>query len=704
MWNKPSQNHDHSVSKRHSIHRAVIILIVLFAVWIRIDDLVSWHEQPHRAFYNGQPILINFDGYFYLSLARDLVNHEYDTLDDLRGVPEPQRRPMPPPLISVIAAGVAAILPFSLDWIAAVLPVFLGVLLAVPLYLFSRLYGGPVMAVVAVIVGLSAQYYVYRSSVGWFDTDCLNVTFAFLSAYFFLRFGMEAAARRYVYLAAGVAIFVLFLLWWDQTRTAVTLITLCPLAMVLALYYRPQGRERWLAVGVGAAVLIGFLLWHGPQLFLIPFEKVMTAFGYITKTQVGDFPNTALSVMEQKRVGLNALAQVSTGSLVTFLIGIAGLFWLLLVRKRPAVPLMVLFGLGCFSFFFARRFLIFLNPFLAIGLGFIAQQLWDLRSRWPFLKYAAPLGAVLVCFIAAKDSLRHVYWPKEIPPIVAGMDTLSDSSAPDTLAWAWWDHGYPLRYWSKRATINDGSLHNGPRTVSNAFPLSSVNPKQAANFMYFYASRGVPGIQKVIELLGSSANGMDLLKNIFQAGPEHADSYLEKSGLTPLEQWRTFFFPPRNREINLFLDLRAARTAYWWHWFGTWDMKSQNGVHGTFQLFRNCRLNNGRLVGSDLSVDLAKGIVVVNQRKYPLARLYHDNGERVRRIEYKHAKGLVFVFRQRSKVGALMDNKFSKTVFNQLFMFENPDLRYFTLKAQHFPYYQIWQVKPDPVPWSRQTN
>jgi dolichyl-diphosphooligosaccharide--protein glycosyltransferase len=704
MRNQQSQNLDQSDRNYNSIHRVALILVVLLAVWIRMDDLISWNEQPHRAFYNGQPILINYDGYYYLSLARDLLHQAYEPMDDLRGVPDSQKRPMPPPLISVFAAGIAAISPFSLDWIAAVLPVFLGVLLAVPLYLFSRLYGGPLMAVVTVIMGLCAKYYVYRSSIGWFDTDCLNVTFALLSTYFFLRFGMEVTARRYIYLVTGLMVYILFLLWWDQTRTAVSLITICPLAMVLVLYYRPQGRERWLAAGAGAIGLIGLLFWHGPQFFLIPFEKAMEALGYITKTQVGDFPNTALSVMEQKRVGLTALAQGSTGSLVTFLIGIAGLFWLLQVRKRQAVPLMVLFGLGCFSIFFARRFLIFLNPFLAIGLGFIAQQLWNYRSRWSFLRYAAPLGAALVCLIGAKDSLRNVYWPKVIPPIVEGMQILSDISPPDALIWAWWDHGYALRYWSQRATINDGSLHNGPRTVSNAIPLSSVNPQQAANFMYFYAARGWQGIQKVIGLLNSSADGMHLLETIFRAGPEHADSYLVKSGLTPLEQWRTFFFPPRDREINLFVDLRVARTAYWWHWFGTWDMASNNGVHGMFQLFRNCRLTNDNLVGSDLSVDLARGIVQTQQRKYPLVRFYHNDGQQVRRIEYKRAKGLVFVFRQPSRVGALMDRDFSETIFNQLYMFENSDLRYFTLKAHYFPYYQIWQVKPDPVHWTRQAN
>lgn len=699
MPKRRTQHLDSPDRRYTAAHWAALAFIVVTALWIRIDDLIAWHQQPQKAFHNGQPILINFDGYFYLSLARDLLNDEYEPLDNLRGVPKPQKRPMPPPLISILTAGIAAITPFSLDWIASILPIVLGVLLAVPLYLFSRLFGGPLMAIVALIVGLCARYYVYRSNFGWFDTDCLNVTFAFLITYLFLRFGIESTTRRYAYLASGFVASALFLLWWDQTRTAVILIALCPLVMVLVLYYRPQGAERWLAIGIGAAAAIGLLAWYGPQLFMIPYEKTLTALGYINKTQVGEFPNTALSVMEQKRVGIHALARVSTGNLATFVIGLAGLVWLFVSQKRPAIPLMALFGLGCFSFVFARRFLVFLNPFLAIGLGYAAQRCWDLRSKWPVLKFATPLGAALVCLFAAKDSLHNVYWPKEIPPIVEGMQNLSETSSKHALVWAWWDHGYPLRYWSKRATINDGSLHNGPRTVSNAIPLVSLSPRQAANFMYFYAARGVQGIQTVIESQSRPAAAMQLIKTIFEAGPEKIESHLVASGLKPLSKWRDFFFPPRNREINLFLDYRVARTAYWWHWFGTWDMNTKTGVHGSFKLLLNLRQKNKRLVGPNLSVDLEKGVVVLKQKKYQLRQFIQHDGQRARYMEYNRSTGLVFVHRLDLNIGALMDVNFAQTLFNQLYMLENPDSRYFARKSQRFPYYQIWQVKPDPIPW-----
>jgi hypothetical protein len=124
-------------------------------------------------------------------------------------------------------------------------------------------------------------------------------------------------------------------------------------------------------------------------------------------------------------------------------------------------------------------------------------------------------------------------------------------------------------------------------------------------------------------------------------------------------------------------------------------MAKQQGVHGRFQLIRNCRLDKRRIQGPNLSVDIAKGILTWNQRKRPLARFYHNNGQTLKRSDYQHTSHWYFAFHEASRVGALIDRDFAETVFNQLYMFETPDLRYFSLHSQHFPYYQIWQVTPD---------
>ena len=405
--------------------------------WASTCAWTTWQPgRPSPIAPFSRPILINFDGYYYLSLARELRDGTYGGQDDLRGVPQSPRQPALPPLIALMAAGLARITPLSLDWIGCLLPTVLGLSLAWPLVLLSRMYGGRLMAVVAAGLGLFGQYYVYRSHLGWFDTDCLNVTFVFLICYFFIAFGITPGRRRYLYLAAGLSSFGLFTMWWDQAPALVTLISLSPLALVVILYYRPVGRERTLALVLGAACLLGLMLWQGPRIITAPFESAVQQWRYIARQQTGDFPNVGVSVLEQDRMGLADLVLLTTGHWVTFLAGLAGLALLAWQHRRKAAALIVPFALGGLSFLFARRFIIFLNPFLAIGLGYAAHAVWRQRTRWPLLRYAAPALIALVVLVPFRDSVRKVYWPKEIPPLVEGMDYLARSTPDNAVVWA----------------------------------------------------------------------------------------------------------------------------------------------------------------------------------------------------------------------------------------------------------------------------
>ena len=417
--------------------------------------------------------------------------------------------------------------------------------------------------------------------------------------------------------------------------------------------------------------------------------------GYISKAQTGDFPNIGVSVFEQKRLVFNDLVQKSTGNLFTFIFGAAGLGWLFWRRRRQAAALGLLFLMGCFSFLFARRFLIFLNPFIAIGLGYMTQQLWNLRRRWPVLQTAVPVLALLVCFGVVKSSLGKVYWPKEIPPITAGIERLASLTPADAVVWAWWDHGYPIVYWGKRATINDGSLHSGLRTVCNAIPLASHSQRYAAGFMHFYVARGTTGIISLFDALGSPSKGMALIEGVFTIGPQGADALISKAGLEPLEQWRDFFFPIQHRELYLFLDLRLARTTYWWYWFGTWDVGSRSGRHANFKLIRNLHREGNHISGPDIDVHLGNGVAAYKRKTYRLDQFYCLNGTELTHTSYGAPGDVVFAFRQDDGVGALLEPSFARTVFNQLFILSDAQPSYFTRVAENYPYYQIWKVTTD---------
>ena len=675
------------------LYWSAMALVILVALWLRGDDLIAWHAQPHRAFYNDQPLLINFDGYYYLSLARDLCEGTYTRIDKLRGVPESPQRPVVPPMISLMVAGLAMLAPVSMAWIAVLMPPLLGLLLSLPLALFGRLYGGRFMSLVAVAMGLFPSYYVYRSHLGWFDTDCLNVTFLLLVCYFFIRFGLEGQRRRYGYLAAAFATYGLFLLWWDQAPAVVTLISLSPLVVVLLLHYRPKGSERWIAIGIGLVFLGGVFIWQGTDGVKILYHKGLGQLSYISKQQPDDFPNVGVSIKEQEKTQLTDLAAQTTGHLFSFSLGLAGLAMLVWRLKSRAAALIVPFGIGCLSFLFARRFLIFLNPFLAIGLGFMAQWLWGLRQKWWPYRYAVPLLVAVTLFVPFKQSLHLTFWPKEIPPMVEGMDLLSQNSSKEALVWAWWDHGYPLLYWAQRATVNDGSLHGGLRTVSNAIPLATHSSRLSVNFIRFYVVHGTTGMEKLFDATQSVAKGMSLLEEVLMAGPDQASRLIAAAGLAPVDRWRSFFFPDADRECYLFLDLRLARTTYWWHWFGTWDAQQQTGTHAIFKLFPNSQ-RQGRVVAAQgLSADLEKGLVRLKTKYYPLKRACLKEGQAWKTVEYSHQRGMLFSYDPQARVAAVMDDAFAGTVFSQLYVFKQPDSTRFRLHAENYPFYQIWKIR-----------
>lgn len=701
---------------RWLISIVLLMIIVMCALWLRLDDLVAWFGQPQRAFFNSQPILINFDGYYYLSLARDLLEGTYESVDALRGVPQSPLRPLPPPLISVLAAALAMVTPFSLDWIATILPPLLGITLAIPLFLISRLYAGRVMALSAVAMGLFPSYFVYRSNLGWYDTDCLNVTFLLLACYLFIRFGLDQSRRRYAYLAAGGITYVLFMLWWDQTPAIVTLLCFSPLIIVGMLYYRPQGRERRLAIIIGMIVWAVVMVWQGPKIIVAPFEKAIGQLSYISKQQLDDFPNVGVSVHEQRRLDLADIIKKTTNHPLSFVIGLTGLMGLFWSHKRKAAALLVPFAIGCLSFLFARRFLIFLNPFLAIGFGYAGHWLWQLRKRWPPLRYAVPVVIFILLWIPFEGSLGHiqwapvtkgtqkgfalprvdsvVYWPKEIPPIIEGLDAVKRHTAKDSLAWAWWDHGYPMLYWGQRATINDGSLHGGLRTVINAIPLAAQSPRLSANFMRFYSVQGISGLVRLFTAMHSTSDGMQVLKAVLSAQGRAVDRIIDEAGLAPLDEWRNFFFPESSRDLYLFVDFRLARTVYWWHWFGTWDVTRREGVHPQFKLIVNCRRKGDIVAGGGMVVDLQKGQATLQNKGLGFESALIYDGNAWRRLDYGRNTGMLYIYDPRYRIAAITEKAFAETIFFQLYFLEQPDPAYFSLVAKNFPYYQIWKVHP----------
>lgn len=707
-WTTSIENRFATLAK-YSLWIEIIALIMIIAtgVLFRLEDLDQWRKNERKAFFNKQPLHTTFDAWFYLSLAKDLVDGTYNPIDEKRGVPDCPPRPSPPPLISVMAAGIAKITPFSMSWIGAVLPTILGPLLAVPLYLTGRYYGGPVMGIGAALMALLYPFYIHRSNIGRFDTDCMNVTWTMSAAYLFLRFGIEKTRRRYIYFFGGFIVYALFLWWWDQTPAVVGAITFLPLGVALLFFYRPERREALLFYGILGASAIFSLIVKGPDAPLKMLNAIWSQYLYISKDTAGDFPNIGITISEQSRPSFELILNYTTKNILAFIFAVAGIFLLFWKRFKDALFLVSLIVLSVLAVTYANRFLIFLIPILALGTGFSLTMLWNgLKQFKPLNVIICPLLLLLFIWPLYNANKAHTQWPKEQGPTVAGMDVALKKTPQDAVIWAWWDHGYALTYLARRATVNDGAIHSGERTVYTAIPFTTDNCRLAANFMHFYVIRGMKGIKQFYRAVdGNRATGLKLIKEILGAGPENGRAIIEKTNLKAVGKWQNsndwlrFFFPPEKRPVYLFLDNLLTRISYWWFWFGTWDIEKQDGKKSSYKIFYNIRKKNGRLIGSDgLNINTESGEMFMGNRKVALSHLITRKRNTLQRKSFDRNSDYRFEIFEQSRFGALMDSNIAESVFNKLFIRHIYPKEYFRPVKLSTPYYQLWEVRGDSIP------
>jgi len=694
-------------SARWHIALEILAVVCIFAlgVFCRLEDISEWKKTETRTFYDNKPIHSTFDAWFYLSLAQDLIDDTYTPTDEKRGVPQSPPRPEPVPLISVLAAAIVNATSYSLCWVSAVMPAVLGPLLVIPLYMIGRFYGGIVCGLLASLVSVLYPFFITRSNFGRYDTDCMILTFSLGAVYLFMQFGLNRTRLRYLYLCAGLLLSGLFLWWWDQAPAAVYALTGLPLFVALVFFYRPKRREGLIFFSIFISCAVAAIIIFDPGLPLRIFHRLWREFLYISKDQSGNFPNVGNTISEQGRSSLASIIKTTTTGTVSFLFATAG-FLLLLWRKRAhAVFLLPFIIMTILAITTANRFILFMIPPVALGTGYAAAAIWlALRKVQPLNSLAIILIAVLLSVPLLSLNASNTRQPKEPGFMVKGMYGIREKTPEDAVIWAWWDHGYALTYYARRATINDGSIHGGELTVLNAIPYTTNNFRLAANFMQFYITRGMTGMHRINRQFENNPDqGMQFIQTVLKAGPEAAREIIDEAKLKPDDEhtttdtWLRFFFPARKRPVYLVCDNLLNRTAHWWYWFGTWKSSKKDGIHPRFKAYSRVSSVKKNIIrgSSNLSIDRTSGMSIRSNGRTPLSRivLYTPKGSRV--LNNYRRPGLQFEFNSRFRNGAIMDADIAESVFSRLFIRVKPDITYFKPVINSPPYFQLWEVFGD---------
>lgn len=704
----------HKAPRRSSWFALLLLAVVLLGLGLRLVGLFPWLDDPQRNVFGetpALPILKSLDGYMWLDWAEDIQEERYVKDEASRNIPQGDTRPMPPALISLLLAWAAQLTDQPLEWVALVMPVFLGLFIALPVFLLGREYLGRLGTLVAVAFVVTSPFYLQRTSIGWFDTDILNVTFAWLAVVFALRLQTAADWRnRSLWLLLALLNALLFWWWWHSWRLAPLAIALFPLAVALLLAPWIQLRHRWMALAVlGLGTLIVLLLaFFGGNSAPEALQRLYSISHYVAETaRYPELPKEVVS--EQHQLTPFELGNRIAGSWVLGTLCVLGLLGFVRRLGRRSLIFSALIVLACLGVI-GSRFAIFAAPLFALGMGFlvaeIATKLENLTRARKLLAgtmTGLALGVLWLPMIAADLGLadQTSQWRAGH---LQGMQRMQAVSEPDAVIWTAWDHGNLVHRYSRRGTLGDGRRHSQLLTYTLSVPLATESPRLAVNWIHFYVARGRQGLRQVIEHQGGIGQGIEYLKKVMTAGYAGAGDLLLQSGWTDAEHLTAaldFFFPPNQRPVYLFLTDHGA--AHRWYRNGAWDFVSRHPPAQLYQVYTNLVFDarNQRVLGQHatrsrhhIEVDIESGGIVI---QLPRRQLTSQLGRLALGSEVTvFAEGVQKMLVQGPKLGVLMQPYLEKTLFNRLYLHDlYPSVPAgFEFIEQGLPDYQIWRVLP----------
>lgn len=704
--NTDANDQEHKKTLRR-IEIYCLVFILSIAFWVRIKNIFDWISTPEMfVMYQGEPLPTNYDSYYYLSLARDLVDHTYTDIDYKRAYPDGYARPDPPPLLSVLAAGLAKATPLSLNWIAAILPAFLGILIIFPLYGLGKFYSGSLGGLFAAFFGSISSFYLYRSNLGWFDTDSIIVTFMLACCYFLLQFATASGKKKYAHLLAGIISGMLLVWAWDSTRMgALGIFGLTFLTAILFLYRPSSSREVRVIGALGAVSLVFILFWVDLDVVFKGVKHLAVLLKYVTKQQESNFPTIGKLISEQEKIPFFSIAKITGGGIYGFIAAMLGLGYLFYKKRREVSILAAPIILGVLSIF-AKRFMIFMVPLCALGIGVLLAEAWRLRSHSRFLPILLFLVSSVVLFPSFITATIDKQWPVRSSWWVEGLNKISILTPKNSVIWTMPEGGYEINYWARRATISDGSVHDGEHMVYNTIPFAATDFRLAANFIQFYSVRGINGVHRFYEAAGGNpSKGLDLIKKVLSAGPEQGRYILEQANLNGASdlnntlEWLEFFYPKNPPPLYMAIDFRMIRIFRVIYWLGTWDIDKLDGSQTLYKIFMGVK-HEGESLSSDrgFKADLQSGKITCGDGNYFIKKARISTEDKIEKYDFDHKKGVhLDVYIPAGLAIVQYKNGYFSTMIKLFFSGQFEQSPYFEPIDRRMPSYQLFKVKADSI-------
>jgi hypothetical protein len=383
-----------------------VILLACFAVsaGVRYQQFETWKKSPANYFVGELPMMTTLDAPHFLRAAREFNEGTYgknnlqtypdnseDFIESLIPIEFIDSIPFPStsgnheiqytdvPLLSFLIAKFAPFFNDNYYLTGTMLIPVLASLFILPLGVYFFMIGVPVPGLLGGLIGTFASAYYMRSSIGRIDTDMLNLFFPMIISLFVL-FAIRATTERNVLLfsvCSGLSLFV-FHWWYAKGGFALAYF----MVLIISLFVK---RARFRTVLISSFL---FVLCTQPSIFMSGTNSIQA---FVSRYMViensashavidevaisATFPNTLLTISEVNNVSTDEVLRRIISNTTFGWIGFFGFFGFAIFRWRVLLPLFPILALGLFSFQSSNRFIMFMGPFIGIGLGWLLS-LW----------------------------------------------------------------------------------------------------------------------------------------------------------------------------------------------------------------------------------------------------------------------------------------------------------------------------------------
>jgi len=684
----------------------LIISFILIAVsatlglWARYQAVPYWEKHKDIFFVEGRPIFTSFDGYYFARLAEDYKLGVFDPggKDKLRNVPDYEDYPEVLPFYSWFFAKLSSITGKPIEnltfWF---IPIF-AVLVVIPLVLLFVDLGIPMAALGGAIAAAISLIYVIRTSINRLDTDSI-VIFSFfsipLAVYFFVKTGNKR--KKYFYLLL-VAVFS-NLFYWGYIHPGLNLLFWLSSVLFLSYPYlkfwysnrKNQSLKELFKqylikdIALLALAFNPLILIEGIYYLLFRLWIYIVDFG---KPLYGDFPNVQISIAELQKLDLSRLAKLTLGSEWLLFLGFTGAGLFIFLRFRVFLLLLPTFLIGILSIKGASRFAMFLAPILGIGFGFLFDFLGAfLKKHYPnksWLKITfytfSFLLITLVLTLSNRVSFQYIPQPIMTSSLAEAFIEIGKQTPPDAWIYTWWDYGYAIQYYARRATFHDGGSQFSPKTYFVALGFTSESPLVGYNITETLTICG----EKCIKKLLKEGYTSEQIKDMFVKGTLIKDKKI-------------------NRPVYWIFTPDLIGKFYWISYFGSWDFKTLKGKHHPIYSavciprsiqYYVCNIDGRPILFDTWNLRLIMGRNNIVPLKYFAIRTPEKlDVEENPNYPFGEALEKVYTYRKNFYAWFLTDSAGFKSNFNQMYILRNWNKNYFEKIEGKFPNFLFFKVR-----------